>query len=90
MKFYIFYSGCDVLFLVKNSFLHIKQHLSLMMPLSVLSLTSSVLPTAYYDIYENVKYISYHIYKEIHMNILYMMTKTCTYINFYTVNINYL
>ena len=32
-----------------------KQHLLLLMPLSPLSLTSSVLPTAYYDIYENVK-----------------------------------
>ena len=48
---------------------------------SVHSLSSSVLPAAHYDIYENVKKISYHIYKEIHMNILYMMTKTCKYIN---------
>ena len=61
-----------------------------MMPLSVLFLSSSVLPTAYYDIYENVNKISYYIYKEIHMNILYMMTKTCKYINFYRVNMNYL
>ena len=30
------------------------------------------------------------IYKEIHMNVLYMMTTKFTYINFYIVNMNYL
>ena len=90
MNFYIFYNDSDILVCLQtlccilNNISHFFHHIS---PVCVQHHMCYHHPIMIYMKMWNRQVI---IYKEIHMNVLYMMTKKFTYINFYIVNMNYL
>ena len=88
MNFYIFYNDCDIFFVINcccisSNTYHFCHHFLL----PFLHHICYQQPIMIYMKMWNRQVI---IYKEIHINVSYMMTKTFTYINFYRVNMNYL